>query len=237
MGNFIDLTNKKFGLLTVLSRDSEKEKSYKGKTACWKCQCECGNYISVIGGNLRRGVTKSCGCLNRESQAKLGKGNKKFNTYDLESMPYGIGIMSDGEEFYFDKEDYDKIKDICWHLQKGYVVGLQNGEKVVMHRIVMNVGTEYVIDHINHKKYDNRKENLRSCKQWQNAKNRKININNTSGCAGVYYCTRDNKWCSTIKVNYKKISLGRYDSKEDAIKARKQAEPLYFGEYLNRDYQ
>ena len=37
---------------------------------------------------------------------------KKYNTYDL-SGEYGIGYTSKGEEFYFDLDDYDKIKDYC----------------------------------------------------------------------------------------------------------------------------
>ena len=40
--------------------------------------------------------------------------NKKSNIYDL-SGEYGIGRASNtNQEFYFDLEDYDKIKDYCW---------------------------------------------------------------------------------------------------------------------------
>ena len=42
------------------------------------------------------------------------------NVYDL-SGEYGIGYTLKGEEFYFDLEDYDKIKDYCWHINKKYV--------------------------------------------------------------------------------------------------------------------
>ena len=40
-----------------------------------------------------------------------------------------------------------------------------------------------------------------------------------------------NKWIAQITVNYKNIHLGRYENIEDAIKARKEAEVKYFGEY------
>ena len=34
--------------------------------ALWLCRCDCGNKKVIIGENLRKGSTKSCGCLNRE---------------------------------------------------------------------------------------------------------------------------------------------------------------------------
>lgn len=59
MGKEVDLTGRPFGRLTALHR-SEKNPRY------WVCQCKCGNTRTVFSGNLTRGLTKSCGCLNRE---------------------------------------------------------------------------------------------------------------------------------------------------------------------------
>lgn len=42
---------------------------------------------------------------------------------------------------------------------------------------------------------------------------------------------RRNKWHSYITINKKTISLGNYDKFENAVKARKDAEKIYFGEY------
>ena len=59
---------------------------------------------------------------------------RKYNRYDLESQEYGIGWTSNtNEEFWFDKEDYDKIKNYCWNYHKnkhgGYIEAndLENG--------------------------------------------------------------------------------------------------------------
>ena len=62
-GNMIDLTGQKFGHLTVLKKD----KSDKYGHMKWLCQCDCGNpkQISVLGDNLKRGHTQSCGCERR----------------------------------------------------------------------------------------------------------------------------------------------------------------------------
>jgi hypothetical protein len=62
-----DITGFKFGRLTVLSRSETKTKD---KHARWNCECECGNIRIVIAKNLKRGLTKSCGCLNAENRAK-----------------------------------------------------------------------------------------------------------------------------------------------------------------------
>ena len=62
MGKFIDLTGKKFGRLTVLSLAGKD----KNNLLLWECICECGNPVITRGQDLRRGVSKSCGCLKLE---------------------------------------------------------------------------------------------------------------------------------------------------------------------------
>lgn len=68
MGKIKDITNKKFGKLTVLEIVGKKD----GKCYYWKCQCDCGNIIEVNGVSLRSGNTKSCGCGKYD-------GLKKYN--------------------------------------------------------------------------------------------------------------------------------------------------------------
>ena len=57
---FEDLTNQVFGRLTVIERD------YSKNNTSWKCICECGNKTSTRASALKKGKTKSCGCLNKE---------------------------------------------------------------------------------------------------------------------------------------------------------------------------
>ena len=64
--NFIDLTGKKFGRLTVRGRIGYL---YGGDVA-WSCECKCGNQKTIVGASLRNGLTKSCGCLSRELASK-----------------------------------------------------------------------------------------------------------------------------------------------------------------------
>jgi len=66
MAQLKDLTNKKFGRLTVLS----KAKS-KNKHTYWKCKCECGKIKVVRTDNLTSGLVTSCGCYMREVATRL----------------------------------------------------------------------------------------------------------------------------------------------------------------------
>lgn len=237
-----DLTGKKFFRLIVV-RQTEDYISPNGKhLARWICKCNCGNPNDVIvtDTDLKKGHTTSCGCLKLELASKMGKSRNKFNPIDLESKEYGIGYTFKGEEFWFDKEDYDKIKNYCWHYdQKGYVVARgKNGENAVyLHVIVMSpVPDGMVVDHKKHpprneKKVDNRKSNLEIKTASQNNINSSMYLNNTSGTKGVSWNKRFQKWMAYIQVDKKRMHLGYFDNKNDAIRARKEAEIKYFGEY------
>lgn len=235
----LNLIGQRFGRLVVKARadDYIDPKSGKHKSR-WLCDCDCGNEKIVEGRNLTSGKVVSCGCYHKEvssitAKTKISHG-KKYNTYDL-SGKYGIGYTTKGEEFYFDLEDYDKIKDICWHINnKGYVIGRVNGRDIKMSRFIMNIldNETKVVDHIHaDNKNDNRKSNLRITTQENNTRNRRIQKNNKSGFAGVWQDKLSNKWIAYINYKNKQIILGRFVNKEDAIETRKKAENEMFGEF------
>lgn len=223
--SFKDITNQRFGHLIAIKRDEDCFDSRGKRLTCWLCKCDCGNECIVKRGYLIQGKTKSCGCVTKKMQSEA---LKKYNTYNL-TGEYGIGYTNKGEEFYFDLEDYDKIKDYCWYISSGYVISRKN---IIMHRLIMNIkDSNYDVDHIYHNKVDNRKSQLRIVNRSQNSMNTKIKTSNKSGITGVCWDKSREKWIVNIKINYKLINLGRYSNKEDAIKARKEAEIKYFGEY------
>lgn len=67
--------------------------------------------------------------------------------------------------------------------------------------------------------------------------NHKIFKTNTSGYTGVCWSKSMNSWFARIVVNYKEIILGYYSNIEDAIKARKEAEEKYYGEWSYENSQ
>lgn len=223
-----NLIGQRFDRLTVLERAEDYIKPDGRCESQWCCKCDCGNEIIVRTHCLTSGHTKSCGCLQKEAASKS---QKKYNTYDL-SGEYGVGYTFKGEEFYFDLEDYDKIKDYCWCIDKyGYVRGNTKTSKVKFHRLITNCTDDMVIDHINHNKVDNRKSNLRICTQNKNCMNRSMLSKNLSGVTGVFWHKTNNKWVANIGFEGKNIYLGTYEDFKMAVQARRSAEEKYFGEF------
>lgn len=233
-----DLTGQKFWKLTVI-KQVEDYISPKGRhEAQWLCKCDCGNEVVVRGDCLRNHLTKSCGCLQKEVVVGNNKKHKKYNTYDL-SGEYGIGYTSKGEEFWFDFEDYAKIKDYCWMInKKGYVLSHTtsdaNGRKMMwLHRLIMDCTDPlFDVDHIHGEatRYDNRKSNLRIATRSQNIMNTGVKSNNTSGVTGVHWHKHSRKWIASITKNGKTLhkSCSGFD---DAVAQRKKWEAEIFGEF------
>jgi hypothetical protein len=212
----------KFGRWTVIEEVEPRH-------ALCECLCEAKTRKVVLRSNLVRGLSTSCGCYSKEATSIR---RKKFNSYNL-SGEYGIGYTTDGREFYFDLEDYDKIKDYCWHIDKyGYVVTFIKRHQVKMHRYLLGVDDSTVLcDHRFGIRHDNRREYIRIATPTENAQNRGLQSNNTSGISGVWYDKSRNKWSAEIMTPAGKIYLGRYDHIEDAITSRREAEVKYFGEF------
>ena len=222
-----DLTGIKFGRLTVTGRAENDNTGHLR----WFCDCDCGaKNILVYGQALKSKNQVSCGCYRNE----IVWGKKYYNEYDL-SGTYGRGYCKNtGNQFLFDLEDYEKIKDYCWmEDSNGYLVTFVNRKAVFMHRFIMDLKDNSLleVDHIKHKTNDNRKKFLRITSHAKNHRNNKLYKNNSSGFTGVYFDYRDNVWYSRITYDGKVINLCRSKTKDDVIKARKEAEELYFGEH------
>lgn len=69
-----DLTGNKYGRLTALCRTNNSEHG----DARWICQCDCGKKTVVYGYVLKKGDTKSCGCLRKELKTKHGMRNTRL---------------------------------------------------------------------------------------------------------------------------------------------------------------
>ncbi len=73
----IDISGQKFGMLTTLYYLS----SNKQRRAKWKCKCDCGNEIEVIGCSLRSGKVKNCGCIAKNKRGKEPAINTVISQY------------------------------------------------------------------------------------------------------------------------------------------------------------
>lgn len=68
------ILGKRFGRLTVM-----EPVVIDDKVVGYLCRCDCGGEKVVKSGNLTGGMTKSCGCLQREQRKKWSEAGKKEN--------------------------------------------------------------------------------------------------------------------------------------------------------------
>lgn len=79
-----DLAGFRFGRLTVISR-AENDKSGNAR---WLCRCECGRKKVVAGYSLTRGLTKSCGCYQKEIARENAQKNIKNKCMFTHGLSY-----------------------------------------------------------------------------------------------------------------------------------------------------
>ena len=100
--SLIDLTNQKFGKLTVLKRSDKNDNNQ----VWWQCTCDCGNIIEITSASLRNNRTGSCGCLKQsrgefEIEQYLINNNifyqREYKFQDLKDktyLPYDFAIFN-----------------------------------------------------------------------------------------------------------------------------------------------
>jgi hypothetical protein len=110
MAAFIDLTNQRFGRLTVL----ECKTKLSNSDSIWLCECDCGKKKRVKGGALKH-VVRSCGCLKREpkktsksirleqKQTRVHRSTTDINTLELRAR-------------WSRKKAHSKKRNIKWDL-------------------------------------------------------------------------------------------------------------------------
>lgn len=215
----VDITGEKFGRWTALFLSSKDEYS----SARWMCICECGTKREVYGSNLRNGKSKSCGCLAREKQSRMknkhGLYGTKFyskwasmisrctNPNNRSFKDYGgrgISVCDDWMEFTNFKDD----------LYLSYLEHVEEfGESnTTLDRIDVNCGYEL--------------SNVRWATLSEQARNKRIPKNNSTGYPGVYFSNKTGKWEARVSINGKKFQLGTYETKNKALFIRKKVEDI-----------
>lgn len=123
-----------------------------------------------------------------------------------------IGAKSRGRYSIVDDCDYERVSKYKWHYNNGYAV---NSFGYRMHRLIMMPPDNMVIDHINHDRLDNRRENLRICTQFENSQNR---THLYATCGNVYSNKNTTRWFAQNMIDGKKVHSKIYNSKEEAEK-------------------
>lgn len=119
---------------------------------------------------------------------------------------------------------------VGWKQKAGYISTKIDKKSYLVHRLIFLYVYGHMpkyIDHINRVRDDNRISNLRSATIIVNSRNRCLRHDNTSGKTGVTYRKHAGNYQARIYIEDKRISLGCFKTKEEAIAAREAAEEIY----------
>lgn len=139
-----------------------------------------------------------------------------------------------GEIALIDDEDFDLVSKYRWRKTTfGYAIAYRKGvgDRIWMHRLIMNPDKGVLVDHRDRNKLNNRRSNLRIANKSLNAVNSKIHTNNTSGVTGVSFDKARNKWKAFASQQNKFVFIGRFDSKRAAINARVECASKLYGSF------
>ena len=206
-----NLCGQRYGRLTAL-RQADKPQNCKTKSDYWLCRCDCGNEVVVLGPNLVRGHTKSCGCLKQNdltgkhigklivlgrSDKYASRGKRRVRLWecrcDCGNITYKATDTLTSSAENSCAECAQKRNAACARNNAGFVDGTQ------------------------------------LCK----IRDMKPTAANTSGCRGVTYDRKTGLWEAKIKFRVKSNRLGYFKRFGDAVAARKKAENTVFGEFLD----
>lgn len=166
----------------------------------------------------------------------------RANTINLETLETLFYIDADFNLRWRVKRNGTKgLDSIAGYISSlGYRVVEYKGKGYRVHRAIYQMYNKIQlleanleIDHIDCDKLNNHIDNLRCSTAMQNSRNREKHIGNTTGYKGISFDKKCRKkpWRPIIGVNYKHISLGYYETKEEAYAAYCEAAKKYHQDF------
>lgn len=207
MRNIENLIGKRYEKLFVIE---QMESTQQGQRR-WLCKCDCGGTCVATTGNLNSGRTTNCGCKKSPDLAGkvfgkltvLGRSDKR-NSRGKRTTPMWECRCECGAITYKATDTLtNSATSMCKECAEKYAA------EIARQSAGFVGGT-----------------------QITKIMNMTPTAANTSGVRGVYYEKRSNKWRARLSFKGKTMSLGSFARFEDAVSARKEAERVYFGEFL-----
>ena len=96
--SFVSLVGEKFGKLTVIKR-VENDKFNQVR---YECRCDCGGTAFVCAGNLRKGITQSCGCIKSRGESKINQWLTENNISFIPQYSHNDIFLSSRRRPFFD---------------------------------------------------------------------------------------------------------------------------------------
>ena len=168
----------------------------------FKCQY-CGNEFKATYGDIKKGTTRSCGCLSGSKKHGL-RYNRFYGTW--------AGMMN---------RCYNKKSKNYYNYGKRGIIVCDAWKEI---KKFVKWAEETHIEGMTLDRIDNNKgyspENCRWADATTQVINRRKQKSNTSGYTGIYWNKGRNTWRAFIHINYKEVHLGYFKDKVNAVKAR-----------------
>jgi hypothetical protein len=137
-----------------------------------------------------------------------------------------------GEITLIDAADLSIVGDAIWRkTTQGYAGRTAGSKTLLLHREIMGAPPGLVVDHRNHNRLDNRRENLRVCPRAGNSQNSTGHKDRRSRFKGVEWDAERGRWAARICANGVRMFLGRYDTEVEAAMAYNAAARDVHGDY------
>lgn len=206
----IDLTNMRFGKLTVV----EKLPPLADRRTRWLCQCDCVNACVVYSRELRKGLQKSCGCGRRKDIA----GQRFGKLTAIERSDKYIEIPDRGKKHLW------KCQCDCGEVVYRLPEKLRDNVNSACEKCTTENAVAAMVQNAGFVEGTQIKK-IASNKPLATSK---------SGVRGVFFNSRTGKWRAMLKFQCVNHYLGEYKEMEEAKKARWKAEEYYFAPVLER---
>lgn len=206
-----DLAGRRFGKLTVLERAENKY-----RRVAWICLCDCGKTCTVTAHDLKNGHVKACGCQRHlREKGMIDITGRRFGRltalYPIEKRD------GRGSVFWHCRCDCGNETDV---MEGGLVYGNYRSCGCLRKELRKDIHNKlHLIDG--------------TCVEWLNS--RKSRRDNTSGFRGVYK-GKNRNYCAQIGFKRHKYYIGTYDTFEEAVQARLDAEELIHDGFVKAFY-
>lgn len=206
MGNRRDLTGQRFGRLTVIKEAGRSKQGH----CLWLCHCDCGNEVVAMGSSLFAGYKRSCGCLEKIPKSAENLVGKKFGRLTVIEKTQGPDRL---RVYWRCQCDCGQMTIVTTnHLKSGHTKScgcLYKESKHIPNQLDRIEGSRL--------------------SYWNN--DMRIHPMNNTGIRGIIKLP-NGRYRVQIKFQGKKVINKRFDTLEDAKKARQEAWDKYIKPYL-----
>lgn len=229
-----DISGMEFGYLTAIEPTDKRHR----KDVVWLCRCRCGTMLEMPATRLILNNTLSCGCIQKE---KIKRANKYFGGTSLEkslkdpvtstrSMSGYVGVTRKRDKWqayitykrqHISLGVYEKLEDAVKARARGKEAVIADAAELLKIYEEIHENDEALPSKSTLPKNDLPYKPRVINNQPTTAAKR---LDNKSGYTGVSF--RKNKWEARICYNKLRYFLGRFDTQDEAIKARQDAEKL-----------